>query len=448
MLRYVFPILIGKLVKRAVLLLRPGGGTAIPGRVVERLAPGLLAKILAQPPRGVVVVTGSSGKSTTTKMVAAVLRAHGMDVFTNRFTANVTRGMLSELLDVIDWRGRLGHEIAVMEMDEGYSAITTEQVPARVLVLLNVMVDQLHRWFEPERVASYLERAARATAESVVVNRDDPQLRLIAQRLPERPGRTLRYFGVSDEVLRTVPRGLGSAADFSGLASAPLPPGAGASEVIGFEGTHAVIAVSATAAQPEATVDIELPSRGVHFATDSAAAIEAGRAVLGDAFDPEVAAEALASIPTVFGRGEKTLVEGEPVEFVLTKSPTSIQINLDYLEPDIEQIYVAVGKDIFDASQLWISDWSSLGHADMVSGWQTWDSALKLHYDNVATDRVEPDIERATREFFDRPAPLHGVKTVIFTPESMRRMRRLLGFFYADTAAKDGASGEGRRGKP
>ncbi|MHB1235186.1 MAG: Mur ligase family protein [Microbacteriaceae bacterium] len=444
MLRYVFPILLGKLVKRAILRLRPGGGTAIPGRVVERLAPGLLAYLLTQPRQGVVVVTGSSGKSTTTKMVVAVLRAHGLDVFTNRFTANVTRGMLSELLDVVDWRGRFPHEIAVMEMDEGYSAITMEQVPARVLVLLNVMVDQLHRWFEPERVASYLQRAARVTTECVVINQDDPHLRLIAQQLPEQPGRSLRYFGVSDEVLETVPRGLGSAADFSGAAAAPLPGGKGHSLVIGFAGTSAAIAISAAETSPATPVSIELPSRGIHFATDSAAAIEASRAILGASFDPDKAAQALAEIPTVFGRGEKTVVDGEPVEFVLTKSPTSIQINLDYLDDEPEQIYVAIGKDILDGSQLWISDWSRLGHADMISGWQSWDSALKLHYDNVLTSRVEPDIEIATSEFFRLPPPTRGQKTVIFTPESMRRLRRLLGFFYADTAPKPEGTGDGQ----
>ncbi len=443
MLRYVFPILLGKLVKLAVLWLRPGGGTAIPGRVVERLAPGLLAYLLAQPKQGLVAVTGSSGKSTTTKMIVAVLRAHGLNVFTNQFTANVTRGMLSELLDVVDWQGRFPHEIAVMEMDEGYSAITTEQVPARVLVLLNVMIDQLHRWFEPERVASYLQRAARVATECVVINQDDPHLRLIAQRLPERLGRSVRYFGVSEEVLETVPSGLGSAADFSGDAGGPLPEGSGRSVVVGFEGTSASIAISATGFSPATVVSIELPARGIHFAADSAAAIEASRAILGTRFDAEKAAQALAEIPTVFGRGEKTVVGAETVEFVLTKSPTSIQINLDYLDTEPEQIYVAIGKDILDGSQLWISDWSRLGHVDMISGWQAWDTALKLHYDNVVTSRVEPDIELATNEFFQLPSPTKGEKTVIFTPESMRRMRRLLGFFSADTAPKSSFEGEG-----
>src|SRR5438105_1071899 len=45
--------------------LRRGGGTALPGLVAERIAPGLLATLAAQLPQGAVVVTGTNGKTTT-----------------------------------------------------------------------------------------------------------------------------------------------------------------------------------------------------------------------------------------------------------------------------------------------------------------------------------------------------------------------------------------------
>ena len=53
----------------------------MPGLVVNRIAPRFLSRTLAAMPDGLVIVSGSSGKSTTTKMLVAVLRAHGIDVF-------------------------------------------------------------------------------------------------------------------------------------------------------------------------------------------------------------------------------------------------------------------------------------------------------------------------------------------------------------------------------
>lgn len=425
----MFAIAAGRVTRRVVLLLRPGGGTAIPGRVVEKLSPGLLGRILRQP--RLIAVTGSNGKGTTTKMLVAILDAHGVDVFTNKYAGNITRGMLSELLRVVDWRGRFPHEVAVMEMDEGYSALTTEEAPAEVTVLLNVMIDQLHRWQSPERVAEYLERTARATRGTVVINREDPHLRRIAAGLPSAQGRTLRYFGVAPEVIATVRSGLGSAPAF-GPEPEALPTGVGGSTVVAHGGLAARIEIADHRGET-VVLDTELPSRGIHFAIDQAAAIEAARAVLADDFDPARAAAALSSLPTIFGRGERVEVRGEPAELILAKSPTSFQINLDVLDPDMEQFYVNVGRDVPDGSQLWLTDWSEVAHVDMLSGDQLWEMALKLAYDEVEIRQIDEDFERATDVFFAMPTPERGVKTVIYTAQSMRRMRRYLGFFSADT---------------
>lgn len=429
----VVAIAAGRLTRRAVLTLRPGGATAIPGRVVERLSPGLLGRILSQP--RLVVVSGSSGKGTTTKMLVAILEAHGLDLFTNKYAGNITRGMLSELLRVVDWRGRFPHEWAVMEMDEGYSALTTEKAPAEVTVLINVMVDQVHRWGQPERVAAYLERTARQTTGTLVVNREDPQLRRVVSRLPE-GGAVLRTFGVSAEVQGSLRHGLGSAPDFA-AGEARMPHPVAESVVVVYGGSTATVELSAAddVAGGATRVDIELPSRGIHLAVDSAAALEGARAILGDRFDPQLAAAALADAPVVFGRGERARVRGEVAEFVLAKSPTASQVNVDALEPGTAQIAVVMGKDIPDPSLLWLIDWTPVGRAAIVGGMQAWDTALRLGYDEVEIDAIEEDVETATDRFFALPAPAAGagVKTVLYSAEGMRRMRRHLGLFDADT---------------
>jgi hypothetical protein len=86
-----FSVPLGKLV-RTLSRLR-GGGSAFPGLVVEKIDPGFMQRTLASLPHGVAVVSGTNGKTTTTKMVVELLESQGLKVFTNRSGSNFTRGV-------------------------------------------------------------------------------------------------------------------------------------------------------------------------------------------------------------------------------------------------------------------------------------------------------------------------------------------------------------------
>ena len=55
-----------------------------------------------------------------------------------------------------------------------------------------------------------------------------------------------------------------------------------------------------------------------------------------------------------------------------------------------------------------------------------------LAYDGVEIDRVEPDLSRALDDFLASPKPARGVKTIVFTADSMRRTRAHLGLSGAE----------------
>ena len=95
-----------------------GGGTALPGKVVEAIDADFMARTLAQLPYGVVLVSGTNGKTTTTRIVASMLEQLGLRVFTNPTGSNFTRGVVSALLDQVDLSGRLHAEVAVLVIDE------------------------------------------------------------------------------------------------------------------------------------------------------------------------------------------------------------------------------------------------------------------------------------------------------------------------------------------
>lgn len=408
-MRYAPAILVGRLVRFAARLRKPGGGSAVPGLIVNRIAPGYLKRTLSGFPQGLVVVSGSSGKSTTTKMLVAVLRAHGVDVFTNPSTANISQGLTSALLERSDWRGRVPGDVAVLEMDEGHGALVMQGVDARVVTLMNVMVDQIDRFHDSEMVAGMLGRIAARAGETVVVNADDAYLERLAARV--RPGVGVRRFGVSQAVLDSTPRGLGYTET-----TPERFDGAGVR-------VESLIGRGATIDDGSSTVSIELPARGVHYAVDAAAAYATAQAVLGDRFSADTAAHALSEIPAVFGRGERVTVRGHEVEFVLVQNPASYQLNVDSIAPGTEQLLFAMGSDVRDPSYFWPSDAASLGRVSIVSGSKAAEAALMLAYDGVVIDRVEPDLARALDDFLASPAPESGVKTIVFTADAMRRTR-------------------------
>ena len=203
--------LIGKAV-RAASRLAHGGGSAFPGKIVERIDPQFLARTLQQLPLGVVLVSGTNGKTTTTRMVASMLESLGLKVFTNPTGSNFTRGVVSSLLAEVSLGGKLDADIAVLELDEAYAVHFVKQVQPDYCLLLNVMRDQLDRFGEIDNTARLLSKAAEATTGTVVLNREDPRIARLADVAHTEDGVEVRYFGLdgslrsffpSDDDMRT-----------------------------------------------------------------------------------------------------------------------------------------------------------------------------------------------------------------------------------------------------
>lgn len=412
---YLPAILIGRLVRLLVRLVRPGGGSALPGLVLSKIAPGLLAQTLAKFPDGLVVVTGSAGKSTTTKMLVAIARAHGKVVFTNRSTANIAQGFFSSIIERSNLFGRIEGDVAILEMDEGHAAEITKRIQPRQVTVLNVLDDQLDRFVDPSLVREKLADVAKRATDAVILNSDDQNILLINQGLAEV---NTSWFGILPSLIAATEHGLGNAPTYLSELSRPKPN----TEVVSIESDS----VQAVVAGNE--VDFALPNRGLHFALDAAAALESARRYLGSKFDQNLAAKTLDELPPVFARGEITQVNGIDVEFILVQNPMSFQLNLDNLPKDQEQLMVAIGRDVHDPSWLWTVDLKGLGKVDVVSGYNYAEMALRLAYDEIPIGKIAPNLEEAIDEFLAQPAPTWGRRTVIFSADAMRRIRRHLGF--------------------
>jgi UDP-N-acetylmuramyl pentapeptide synthase len=408
----------GRLVRFAAR--RRGGGSAIPGFVALRIAPTFLEKTIADLPLGVIAVSGSNGKSTTTNMVAAILRAHGLRVFTNPSGGNLPQGIASAVLADADPAGRLSADIAVLEVDEAYGVELTRLLKPSVVLLLNVQIDQLNRFFEPDRVAGMLARIASTATAELVLNRDDEHLVGLADALPDGSSARVSYFGTAPELLGAVSQGMLSAPRFGATATAvPAVADVVATELDGRQATLEVGGVSTR---------VRLPARGVHYAVDAAAAVAAARAALGTRFSTASVVRALDELGTVYGRGETLVSSGEDIEIIMMKNPASLQMNLDSLDAIPEQVFLAVDGGTPDPSWLYDIDLSKIDHADVISGSKGYQLAVRLGYEGLGVGEVEPDLRAAVKRFLALPRPVNGQKTMIVNYEQMMLIRRLLGY--------------------
>ena len=412
---YLPAILLGRLVRKLVRMVRPGGGSALPGLVLSKIAPGLLAKTLAHFSDGLVIVTGSAGKSTTTKMLVAIARAHGKEVFTNPSTANIEQGFFSSIIQSSDIFGNLKGDVAILEMDEGHAAEITKRVSPRQVTILNVLEDQLDRFIDPVVVREKLRDVAERCTGALVLNADDQNILLINQEVQSA---NTSWFGLESSLIAASKHGLGNAPTYQASLSRPQAD----TQIDRLNGKLASGRVG------DHPVNFALPNRGVHFALDAAAALESARRYLGDKFDAQLAAKTLDELPPVFARGEIAKVNGEDVEFILVQNPMSMQLNLDNLVGQPERLMVAIGRDVHDPSWLWTVDMSAIKHVDVVAGYNYAEIALRLAYDNIPMDDIEEDLQAALDKFFALPAPSNSIRTVIFSADAMRRTRRMLGF--------------------
>ncbi|PRB11466.1 MULTISPECIES: MurT ligase domain-containing protein [Microbacterium] len=418
-IRYVFPVLAGKLARFATRL--RGGGSAFPGYLTNRLAPTLLPTLAGQFRYGVVFVLGSNGKTTTTHMISEVLRAHGLTVFTNPTGANLPQGVTSALLADATLTGRIRADVAVLEIDEGYAADLADRLSPSVILSLNVQVDQLYRFYETERVADMMLEASKRATGHVIVNRDDPYLSKIDTSAMRGE---VSFFGVSPELVAASAHGLANAADTRSGNAGILDHDAFA-EVVSARGRDVVVRVDGVDAE------ITLPARGLHYAADAAAALTVASRVLGPDFTVESAAKGFAQMAPAYGRGEVIPLRrdpaGEQVEFVMFKNAPSLQMNLDALEGAPERALIAIDEGTPDVSWLYDVDFDVVKRIDVVTGEKAYQLALSLEHAGVEIGVVEPDMEKAVALMRALEPAASGRQTWFVNYELMMIGRRLLG---------------------
>ena len=402
---------------RAAAKLR-GGGSALPGLVVERLDPDFLKRTLGKLPRGVVIISGTNGKTTTTKMVAQLLRAHGLNVFTNPTGSNFTRGIASALLEHVDAEGKLNADIAVLELDEAHAVHFIKHITPKYSLILNVLRDQLDRFGEIDHTAKLLEKVVHATTEGVVLNREDPLVQPLGNSVHKSV--KLQYFGHGPSLAKLFP----SDSDLHGKQlekAAIVHPHRNDVVLEKLSGRKATFAFGEKIQDP-----VTLKLDGAYNVLNAAAALTLVRMILADDVDAGTLLNELSTVRPAFGRGEAVDIDGRPLEIVLVKNPSGFRLALHSYAKRPAATMIAINDNYADGrdmSWLWDIDFTSLESVAMVSGIRAYDMALRLQYDDIDIAHVETHTGTALRHFIRET---EGPRRIYCTYTAMLAIRREL----------------------
>lgn len=407
-------IILGKTVRR-IARLRGGSGSALPGLFVERIDPQFIKRTLDTLPHGVVLVSGTNGKTTTTKMIVELLEGQGLRVFTNRTGSNFSRGVAAALLGAITINGKLTADIAVLELDEAHAVHFVKSIAPKHTLLLNVMRDQLDRFGEIDTTARLLTTIAEHTTGTITLNREDARISAIAKKTQQEV--TVNYFGLSATLLPQFPND-DDLHDMSHIITNSVN-----ADVIleSFDDSSATFLID----QISYTTTLKLS--GVYNLFNAAAALATVRNILGSSIDTPMLIKTLGTVTPAFGRGETIIVNGQPLELVLVKNPSGFRLGLSSFTPAGYATMIAINDNYADGrdmSWLWDVSFESLkeGGVKVVSGSRAYDMALRLDYDTIPFDTVDTNLKQALRTFLS--AHTNTPKRIYCTYTAMLSLRK------------------------
>jgi UDP-N-acetylmuramyl tripeptide synthase len=377
-----------------------GGGSAAPGRLLLRMAPGAIKTLARRLRGGITLISSTNGKTTTARMLAEILKADGRVVVHNRAGANTHWGVSTALAED-------DGDTGVFEVDEAWLPLLAGELRPGLVVMGNLFRDRLDAYGELDRLVTLWRALLRSSVapEAVVANADDPVLAGaggvlsgasatpilfgvadvgVGRLAPEHPheGHTCAGCGAPLRYERAFVGQLGHYSCLRCGSSRPVP----SIRALDVQ-EEGLDAVRATITHPTGTFSVRLGLPGLHNVYN---ALAATAAALQLGVSPDSIRLGLQSVRPPFGRGETIVVQGRTVQLLLVKNPVGMNETLRLLRGESRRgrlhLWLALNDgaaDGRDVSWIWDADFERLSgcveHA-VCSGRRAAALALRLKY--------------------------------------------------------------------
>lgn len=387
------------------------GGTAAPGLLSLALDKELLRK-LADQLETTILITGTNGKTTTSRIVGNFLEYKNVDYIHNRHGSNLERGLVSAFIDKTDLAGNLKSKIGVLEVDEAALKLVITKISPKILTITNLFRDQLDRYGEVDNIKKiWIEVVANLDKETtLVLNADDPTVAFLGTEAKCK----VLFFGVEDRKLD-----LGKQPSAVDSIKCPLCYSdlKYSAYFLSHQGIYNCSKCSFRKPKPDITAkQIKLEKNETEFTLQDGEDISfnlnaklpglyniynslAAYTTLKAAdLEIDVFPVILKEFKPVFGRTEKLFVDGRNIVVALAKNPTGFnEIIRTFLDSDGQTALIAINDKIADGrdvSWLWDVEFETLAEKNnryFVSGIRASDMALRLKYAGIKDfTNIEP----------------------------------------------------------
>lgn len=395
----LLPIILGKTLVFVSRKLNLGHGSTWPGHLALRFNKSFAKDHVKKNPHlKVILVAGTNGKTTTTKLVQEILESNGLKVFRNEAGANLLNGIVSSMITYSNIFGKLKYDAAIFEVDENNLSIVLTHINPFAIVLLNLFRDQLDRYGEVNSIAKKWREALVGLSQNtlLITNGDDPMLRFIGENSKIHSF----YFGLSSDLMekKEAPNDVDflycphcqeklifSKRSYSHMGIFSCPK-------CGF--TH-----------KETSTFEDLPNP--LFGNYNRYNINAAALLLQKGFgiDIKTIEKGVGKFAPAFGRQEEILYKQKKVFLLLSKNPTGFNQSIRAIieqdkNPNVLLLLNDRIPDGRDVSWIWDVEFEELSRAKniTISGDRAYDIGLRIKYGDIKNFNVIEDLKKALDE--------------------------------------------------
>ncbi len=420
------------------------GGTALPGLVAKKLSPNILNELTAGNfPKGTVVVTGTNGKTTTTRLIASTLDESGLSYVHNRSGSNLERGIIASLLQNSSLSGKIEAGMGLFEVDEAYVPMVCRAIQPSFIVVTNLFRDQLDRYGELDSIASsFKDLFIELPDTHFILNADDPLVASLGLVVEDK--NRVHYYGINQYTGPKLHNDHTADSIFSPVSQEPLIYSQQYFSHIGiyrskngdFKRPKCEFYIESVEEKGSESISfivnktskvIKLPLAGLYNVYNALAAYSLASLLGIKQYQIESALEQSAA---AFGRAEEVSFDEKKWLLLLIKNPTGFnQIIQTYLlQNNQNTIWIIINDNLADGrdvSWLWdvaIEDIAAHQGEIVVSGTRAYDMALRLKYAGLENVKTEVDIEKGL-DFIQKSTGKRSRIFVLPTYTAMRALR-------------------------
>lgn len=169
-MRKFLSIFIGKLIIKIMKLFKYNA-SVYPGHIALKLYPDLLSSI--NYPKLSIMVTGSSGKGSTTQIISKILIDNGYKVTKNSGGSNLINAFATMVINDCSLNGNIKTDAIVYEVDERFLKVITKYLKPTYLIVNNITRDQPPRNSSFEVIFDEIKKGLYKNMH-LIINADDP----------------------------------------------------------------------------------------------------------------------------------------------------------------------------------------------------------------------------------------------------------------------------------